>query len=170
MAITTEEFEQQLNDLLAKMENWSRCEWCGCDGRQRRATANSSLCNSCKEWKRREQRAEAWLKEHQELTKTEQYMRVEYNVEYAALCREEGQIARWKGPVTLLDLEWELKSISERFCGEDVFGGTTLHFGQFSPAQRRLLMSLFEELTKVWVRNRRQGFAIDRVMQKNFPR
>jgi hypothetical protein len=88
-------------------------------------------------------------------------MRVEYNVEYAALCRGEGQICSWKGPISPLNLEWELKSFSERFCGEDVFGHTTLYFEQFSETQRRLLMFLFEELTKVWVRHRRQSFAIE---------
>ena len=30
-------------------------------------------------------------------------------------------------------------------------------------------MFLFEELTKVWVRNRRRPFAIDRVLNKVFP-
>jgi hypothetical protein len=97
-------------------------------------------------------------------------MRVEYNVEYAALCREESHICSWKGPITPLSLEWELKSISERFCGEDVFGHTTHYFEQFSEAQRRLLMFLFEELTKVWIRHRRQSFAIDNVVKKHFPR
>ncbi len=96
-------------------------------------------------------------------------MRVEYNSEYAALCREEGQICSWKGPISALDLEWELKSISERFCGEDVLGHTTGHFAQFSGAQRRLLMFLFEELTKAWVRHRRRSFVIEIVMKKHFP-
>jgi hypothetical protein len=169
MAITTEEFEQRLKDLLTKMECWPRCKWCGCNDRQRRTADKSKLCNACKEWDRRERRAEEWIQQHPESQSTEQYMRVEYNVEYAALCREEGQICSWKGPITPLNLEWELKSISERFCGEDVFGHTTLYFEQFSETQRRLLMFLFEELTKVWVRHRRQSFAIERVMQKRFP-
>jgi hypothetical protein len=33
-----------------------------------------------------------------------------------------------------------------------------------------LLMFLFEELTKVWIRHRRQSFAIDNVVKKHFPR
>ena len=128
MAITTEEFEQQLKDLLTSMESRPRCEWCGCDDRQRRTAANSKLCDSCKEWKRRGRRAEEWIKKHPDGTGTEQYMRVEYNAKYAALCREEGQICSWKGPITPLNLELELRSISERFCGEDVFGYTTSLF------------------------------------------
>ena len=32
-----------------------------------------------------------------------------------------------------------------------------------------LLIFLFEELTKMWVRNRRRRFAIERVMEKRFP-
>jgi len=166
MAITNEEFERKLNDLLTSMEGWQRCEWCGCNARQRRISPNSKLCNSCKEWRRRERHAKEWTKEHPNRSSTEQYMRVEYNIEYAGLCREEGHICSWKGPITPLDLEWTLKSISERFCGEDVFGDTTFYFGQFSEAQRRLLMFLLEELTKVWVRHRRQSFAIENVTKK----
>jgi len=169
MAITTEEFEQQLNDLLTRMEDWPRCEWCGCDGRQRRTSTRSELCDSCKEWRRRERRAEEWIRAHPDNAGTEQYMRVEYNSEYATLCREEGQICSWKGPISPLDLEWELKSISERFCGENVSDHTTGYFEQFSEAQRRLLMFLLEELTKAWVRHRRRSFAIDNVMRKHFP-
>jgi hypothetical protein len=169
MAITTDEFEQRLNDLLTEMEDWPRCEWCGCDGRQRRTMANSRLCNSCKEWKRRESHAEKWLKEHPDLEGTERYMRVEYNIQYASLCRKEGQLCSWKGPITPLNLELELKSISERFCGEDIFGDMILYFEQFSEGQKRLLMFLFTELTKVWIRHRRQSFAIDNVMRKRFP-
>ncbi len=169
MAITTDEFEQRLNDLLTNMESWDRCAWCGCNPRQRRITVNSKLCNSCEEWKRKERRAQEWLKKHTELKGPEPYMHVEYDLEYATLCREEGQIGAWKGPVTPLRLESELRTISERFAGEDVFGEGTLYVSQFSPAQRRLLMFLFEELTKVWVRNRRRRFAIERVMKKRFP-
>ena len=33
MAITTPEFEQSLNDILTRMENRKRCEWCGDDQR-----------------------------------------------------------------------------------------------------------------------------------------
>jgi hypothetical protein len=119
MAITAEEFEQRLNALLTRMEDWPRCEWCGCNDSQRRAAANSKLCNSCKEWKRRERRAEEWIKEHPDRAGTEQYMRVEYDIQHAALCREEGRIGSWRGPIMPLNLEMELKSISERFCGED---------------------------------------------------
>lgn len=171
MAITTEDFEQRLDDLLTRMENWPRCEWCGCNDYQRRTAAGSKMCDGCKEWRRKERRAEAWIKEHPELASTEQFLHVEYNTEYAALCREEGQICKWKGPVTPLDLEWELKSISERFCGQDVFGtATSYYFEHFSKAQRRLLMFLFLELTKVWIRHRRRSFAISKVMTKHFRR
>lgn len=164
MAITTEEFEQRLHDLLTSMGDWPRCEWCGCDDVQRRTGANSKLCDSCKEWKRRERRAEGWIKGHPNLAGTEQYRRFEYDIQYAALCREEGQLCSWKGPITALNLELELKSISERFCGENVFGHTYL-FEQFSSAQQRLLMFLFRELTKAWIRHRRRSFAIDRVIR-----
>jgi len=169
MSITTDDFEQRLNDLLTRMEEWERCEWCGCDCRQRRIIANSKLCNSCKEWKQREIRAKEWIREHPDRIGTEQYMRVEYQIQYATLCREEGQLCSWKGPIDSLRLERELQLISERFCGEDIFGDTTLYFEQFSDGQRRLLMFLFQELTKVWVRNRRRSFAINNVMKRLFP-
>jgi hypothetical protein len=167
MAITTEEFEKQLGDLLSRMETWRRCQWCGCNDQQRRTAANSKLCDSCKEWNRRERKAEEWIRQHPDSLGTEQGMHIEYNVEYAALCREEGQICSWKWPITALQLEGELREISKRFCGEDVFGPMILYLQQFSPTQRRLLMFLFEELTKVWVRNRRRQFAIDRVFEKH---
>ena len=101
---------------------------------------------------------------HPNLAGTEQYRRFEYDIQYAALCREEGQLCSWKGPITALNLELELKSISEQFCGENVFGHTYL-FEQFSSAQQRLLMFLFRELTKAWIRHRRRSFAIDRVIR-----
>ena len=170
MQITTDEFEEQLNDLLTRMEHWQRCEWCGCDPLQRRISAKSGLCNSCKEWKREERRAEQWMKDHPDRCGTEESMHVEYRIQYAALCRGEGQIASWKWPVSSLDLDRELESISERFSGQNVFGDTTLYFAQFSAAQRRILMFLFLELTKAWVRHRRRGFAIDNMMDKFFPR
>ena len=169
MGITTEEFEQRLNDLLAKMEDWERCEWCGCDPLQRRITAKSRLCNSCKQWKRRELKAEKSIREHPDRVVEHEFMGADYDIEYAALCREEGHICSWKGPVTPLKLEMAIESISERLCGEDIFHGTIFYFEHFSEAQRRLLMFLFEELTKVWVRNRRRPFAIDRVLNKVFP-
>jgi hypothetical protein len=168
MAITTEEFEQRLSDLLVRMESWQRCQWCGCDPRQRRATAKSELCNSCKDWKRKEQNANMVLQEHPEGRGKQRYFWTEYNIEYAALCREEGGISTWKDSTTPLQLEWKLRSISEWLSGEDVFGESTLyHFEQFSPMQRRLLMFLFDELTKVYVRNRRRRFAIDRVNENH---
>ncbi len=94
-------------------------------------------------------------------------MRVEYEIEYAALCRQEGRICALKRYVEPFDLESELRLISERFCGEDIFGHTTYYFEHFSEAQRRLLMFLLKELTKVWVRHRRRSFAIDNVMKKH---
>ncbi len=170
MAITTEEFEQRLNDLLTNMESRPHCEWCGCNGYQRRTAVNSKLCNACKEWKRRERRAVNWIAEHPELAGTLQYRHFECEIESARRCRQEGRICKWKKFVTDLDLERELKTISERLCGEDVFGiGTTLYFEHLSKAQRRLLMFLFQELTKVWVRQRRRSIAIDNVALKYFP-
>ncbi len=110
MAITTDEFEQRLNDLLKRMEDWERCAWCGCNCLQRRITANSKLCDSCKEWKRRERRAELRIKEHPDRVAQNEFMGVEYDIEYAKLCREEGHISSWKGPITLsLKLEFELQ-------------------------------------------------------------
>jgi hypothetical protein len=52
---------------------------------------------------------------------------------------------------------------------KDVFGDLTHYFGQFSGAQRRLLMFLMEELTKRWIRHHGRSFAIDNVMTKHFP-
>jgi hypothetical protein len=71
----------------------------------------------------------------------------EYCIQFAALCREEGQIHSWRGPITPLQLEWHLRSLTEPSLGKGVFG-STIEFGQFSDAQRRLLMYMLEQMTK----------------------
>jgi hypothetical protein len=169
MPITTDEFEERLNSLLTRMEEWEKCEWCGCNSIQRRAEAKSKLCNSCKGWRRKERQAEEWIKDHPDRVAANEFMGVEYDIEYAKLCREEGQICSWKGPISTLDLETELVSISKRFCGENVFGDLTYYFQYFSDGQRRLLMFLFEELTKVYIRNHRRGYAIEKALDRVLP-
>jgi hypothetical protein len=112
--------------------------------------------------------AKKWLSDNPPPYNPMQHQAVLYNIESAERCREEGGINAWTGPVSALKLEWELQSITERFCGKDVHGGTISYFQQFSPAQRRVLMFLFEELTKAWVRHRRQSIAIERATKKVF--
>ena len=168
MAITTSEFEQSLNDLLTRMENRKRCEWCGDD--ERHIGPRSTLCDTCKEWRRRERRAVEWKQKFPNRVGHEEGLHYEYYIQYAALCREEGTLRSWEGPISPLNLEWELEALTERFLGENIFGSTTFYFGQFSSAQRRLLMYMFLRMTKVWLRHHRRGFAIEKVMYKAFPR
>jgi len=51
MSVTTLEFEQHLNGWLAEMENWRRCEWCGCDDGQKRIGHGANSVIACKEWR-----------------------------------------------------------------------------------------------------------------------
>jgi hypothetical protein len=92
----------------------------------------------------------------------------EYCIQYAALCREEGQIHSWRGTITPLQLEWHLQSLTESSLGKGVFG-STIDFGQFSDAQRRLLMYMLEQMTKARLRHRRRGFASDAMLKKHLP-
>lgn len=167
MAITTSEFEQRLSDFLIRMENRKRCEWCGDD--ERHIGPRSKLSDNCKEWRRKEQRALEWKRKAPDRV-DEEVHRYEYWIQYAALCREEGMLHSWNRPISPLDLDRELEALTERFLGEKGFGSTTFYFGQFSAAQRRLLKYMFQRMTNVWLRHHRRGFAIERVMDKTFPR
>ncbi len=168
MAITTPEFEEGLNDFLTRMENWKRCEWCGDD--ERHIGPRSKLCDSCKEWRRKERRAIEWKRKFPNRVNHEEGLYYEYCIQFAALCRAEGTLHSWDGPISPLDLESELVALTERFLGESIFGSSTFYFGQFSSAQRRLLKYMFQRMTKVWLRHHRRGFAIEKVWDKTSPR
>jgi hypothetical protein len=170
MSVTTLEFEQHLNGWLAEMENWRRCEWCGCDDGQKRIGPRSKLCDSCKEWRRKDRLAAEWKQVNPDPFGQEDGIHYEYCIQFAALCREEGRIHSWEGPVTALELELELEFLSEQFFGKkDKVAGTVVEFKQFSDAQRRLLMYLFERMHKVWLRHSRRTFAFQQAMHKAFP-
>lgn len=161
MAITTSEFEQRLTDLLTKMENQKRCEWCGDEGRH--IGPRSKLCDCCKGWRRKERRAIEWKRKFPNRVDHEEGRRYEYWIQYAALCREEGKLHSWDSPISPLDLDGELECLTERLLGESIFGSTTFYFAQFSSAQRRLLKYMFQRMTKVWLRHHRKRFAIEKV-------
>jgi hypothetical protein len=167
MPVTTLEFEEHLNCLLTRMENWKRCEWCGCQEDQRRIGARSKLCDRCKKWRRKEQLALEWQRNNADLVGKEAGFYYEYCVQFANLCREEGAIHSWKGPIASLELETELEFLTEQFFGEKgKIGGTILTFGQFSDAQRRLLMYLFQRMHNVWLQHRRHDFAWEKIREK----
>jgi len=167
MAITTVEFEERLDHFLSTMENQKRCEWCGDD--ERHIGPRSKLCDNCKRWRRREQRAIEWKRKFPNRV-DQGALYYEYCIQFAALRRAEGTLHSWDGPISPLDLEWELEALTERFLGENIFGSTTLYFGQFSSTQRRLLKYMFQRITKVWLRHHRRGFAIEAAVNKAFPR
>ncbi len=152
---------------LSRMEGWRRCAWCG--DTDEHMGSRSALCDSCKEWRRRELRALAW-KGRFPNRNDEESLHYKYRTQFATLCREAGNIDSWKRPVSPLQLEWELMALSERLLGENLFGSTAPYFDNFSPAQRRLLMYLFQRITKAWLRHHRRSFAIEKVMEKAFPR
>ncbi|MFZ1085054.1 MAG: hypothetical protein WAN35_08830 [Terracidiphilus sp.] len=167
MSITTLEFEQHLNGWLAGIENWRRCEWCGCDDGQKRIGPRSKLCDSCKEWRRKERLALKWQQENPNCIGKEEGIHYEYCIQFANLCREEGHIQSWKGPITAIELESELEFLTEIFFGKkDKIGGTIIEFKQFSDAQRRLLMYIFRRMHKVWLQHSRRNFAIDAAVAK----
>ncbi len=166
MPVTTTEFEKHLEEFLDAISSWKRCGWCG--DHRRNVGPRSRLCNICKAWERRERKA---LRKCASRPVDEmQLLYAEYEKEFARLCREEGQINSWQGPISALKLEWEMRSLTNRFLGDDIFGSTTPYFEQFSPAQRRLLMYMFERMTKIWLRNHRRGFAIEAVHARLFQR
>ena len=166
MSVTTLEFEEHLNCLLTRMENWKRCNWCGCQEDQRHIGPRSKLCDRCKKWSRKEQLALEWQRNNSDLVGKEAGLHYEYCIQFANLCREEGQIYSWKGPTTSLQLETSLEFLTEQFFGKkDKIGGTILTFGQFSDAQRRLLMYLFQRMRNVWLQHRRHDFAWDKTMR-----
>src|SRR5258707_693202 len=105
MTMTTSEFEQRLNRYLESMESRKRCEWCGDD--RRHIGPRSKLCDTCKEWRRRERRAIEWKREFPNRVDHEEGLHYEYCIQYAALCREEGTLRSWEGPISPLNLEWE---------------------------------------------------------------
>lgn len=167
MSVTTTEFEEHLNCLLTQMESRRRCEWCGCQDDKRRIGPRSRLCNRCKTWRRKEQLALQWQRDNPDLVGKEAGNHHEYCIQFANLCREEGQIISWKGPVTALELEAELEFLTEQFFGKkDKISGEISKFKQFSDAQRRLLMYLFQEMHNVWLQHKRSDFAREKTLEK----
>lgn len=167
MSVTTSEFENQLNGRLADMESWKRCEWCGSDESEKRIGPRSKLCDSCKEWKRKERLALEWQRENPDRVGKEDGFYYERCVQFAALCREEGHIYSWKETVTPFKLESELEFLTEKFLGrKDKISGTIINFGQFSDAQRRLMMYMLERIHKVWLQHQRRSFATDATVTK----
>jgi len=165
MAITTSESEKHVEEFLETIASRKRCEWCGDD--QKSIGPRSSLCQVCKTWKRRERRA--LQRQNASNNDLQANLYAQYEIEFARFCGEEGQIKAWQGPVSALDLEWELQSVAERFLGERLFGSATSYFAQFSPDQRRLLMYIFQRMTKAWLRHHRRDFARDAAFKKLFP-
>lgn len=165
MAVTTAEFESDLEHLLGQISTGGSCRWCR--DRERSVPPGSELCETCKRWSRREQKA---LKERGDASLSDgRRFYLQYEIEFARLSQEEGQIEDLKGYVSPLDLEWELREISKRFLSEDLFNGAVDYFRYFSPAQRRLLMFLLRRMTKMWLRHHRRGLAIDAAVEKLFP-
>ena len=147
------------------MESWKRCEWCGCDDGQKRIGPRSKLCDSCKEWRRKERLALEWQQENPDRVGKEEGIYYEYCIQFANLCREEGHQNSWKGPISPLKLEWTLQDLTHKILGKGVFGSTVL-FGKFSDAQRRLLMYMIEGMTKTNLRHHRSGYAMDAAITK----
>jgi len=167
MSVTTPEFEQHLTEWLARLPNWRRCEWCGGDDGQKRIGPRSKLCDSCKEWRRKERLVLNWQRQNPDLVGKEEGIYYERCIQYALLCREEGHVHSWEGPVTPLNLELELEFLTEQCFGKrDKISGTIIEFSQFSDAQRRLLMYLFERMHKVWLQHNRRNFATDAAVSK----
>lgn len=166
MSVTTSKFEQHLNGLLRNMEDWKRCEWCGCQEDQRYIGPRSKLCDRCKRWRRKEQLALEWQRRNPDLVGKKAGLPYNYDIQFASLCRDEGQIHSWKGPITPLQLEAELEFLTEQFFGKkDRLGGTVITFGQFSDAQRRLLMYVFQRMHNVWLQHRRHDFALSQTLE-----
>lgn len=168
MAITTAEFEKGLEEYLDKIASRKRCGWCG--GGEKETRPRSSLCQACKSWRRREHQA---LARQIGASTADPYaaLYAQYEVEFARLCREEGHIRSWEGPVSTLDLERELEGLTGHLFGEkDALRGTIGYFAQFSPAQRRLLMYILQRMTKTWLRHHRRDFAIHAAHETLFPR
>jgi len=111
-----------------------------------------------------------WQRENPDRINTQEGLIREYWIQFAILCREEGSIRSWKGPIEPLDLEIYLESPTEHLFGEkDRIRGTILYLKQFSGGQRRILKHILEEMTKVWLRHLRRTFAIDRMNRRLFP-
>jgi hypothetical protein len=166
MAVTTAEFESALEHFLGQISAGGRCGWCR--DRERSVRPGSDLCETCKGWNRRERNA---LKERGDASLSDdRRFHLQYEIEFARLCQEEGQVEDLKGYVSALELEWELREISKRFLSEDLFNGAVDYFRYFSPAQRRLLMFLLRRMTKMWLRHHRRGLAIEAAIEKLFPK
>ena len=163
MAASTLESEQRLSHMLVIIENRKRCEWCGDDRRQ--IGPRSKLCASCKDWRRRERQAIEWKRKFPSRADHKAFYH-EYCIQFASLCRKEGETPSWSDPVSTLDLERELDILTEHIFGGNIFGATTPYFGHFNPAQRRLLWFFFRRMTKTWARQRRRGFAIEAAVTK----
>ena len=168
MLLTTPEFEERLTEFLKRKEGRKRCEWCGFADGWVTIGPRSRLCSSCKRWRRREELASNWRQSNPN-RRDEFACRMEYQIQYAGLCRESGQMQSWLGPISALELEWELGHLCKRFLREKVPEGTLTEFGYFSNGQRRLLMYMFDQITRVWLRNQRRSIAIGRALAVLFP-
>jgi hypothetical protein len=170
MSVTISEFEEDSNWVLTSMEEQERCKWCGCTDDQRFIDPRSKLCRRCKKWSREERLALEWQRNNPHLVRKEDGLRYEYCIQFAKLCREEGQIHSWKGPITPLQLETELEVLTEQFFGKkDKIGHSLVTFAQFSSTQRRLLMYLLERMHIVSLQHRRRDIAWQLTLKEFFP-
>jgi hypothetical protein len=166
-SVTTPEFEEHLNSLLAAIENQDACNWCGRPADEVQIDSNNQLCKRCQRWNREERAALQWQLNNPTSIRDEVGIPYELTVQFAQLCREEGQIQSWKGQITNLQLEDEFETLTERLLGgRDKIVDTRRHFAQFSSAQRRLLMYLLRRANLRWIQHRRLDFARDRTLKE----
>jgi hypothetical protein len=164
------ESEDDANWVLSSMEKQERCKWCGCPADQAIIDPRSKLCRICKKWSREEQLALDWQRNNPDLVRKKDGLHFEYCIQFAKLCREEGQIHSWRWSVTPLQLETELEFLTEQFFGKkDKISHTLITFAQFNRTQRRLLMSLFEQMHIIWLQHRRRDTAWKRTLHEFSP-
>jgi len=166
-SVTTPEFEEHLSSLLAAIENQEACTWCGRPSDEVLIDLSTRLCKRCQRWNREEIASLQWQQNNPDLKRKERGVPYELAIQFAQLCREEGQFQSWKGPVTNCQLEDELETLTERLLGErDKLVDTRIIFAQFSDAQRRLLMYLLRRTNLRWIQHRRLDFARDRTRKE----
>jgi hypothetical protein len=143
------------------------CKWCK---HPQKRIRSAGLCNHCCRLKRQLLACESKLASFAprpndpKASASKRYL-LERELKVARkaveLAKDEGQsYARLTNPVSALELETELRHVSKRWLGQDLFSGwANIANHSFDQTQKQLLFYIFRKMNLEYLRDRRRKIA-----------